>query len=191
MRAMMKSWREASSSRASTLLVSTWMLISSRGMPLADAPDRRHRELDGRRGDRAEKDRAALAALQIGDLAVGLAHLQEHRAGAARQRLAGRRQRDAARQALAQLDAEDVLHFGDHARGGGLRYVEDVGGGADLCMLSKRDDHAHVAELQPAAQQPFAVDLRLDQAIDQVHARPHGSRFVPRPARPRSRLLYQ
>ena len=143
------------------------------GVPFADAPDRRHRELDGRRGDRAQKDRAALAALEIGDLAIGLAHFQEHRAGAARQRLAGRRQRDAARQALAQLDAEDVLHFGDHARGRGLRNIEDMGGGADLGMLSERDDHAHVTELQPAAQQ--ALRCQISGSIRR------SIRFIPAP----------
>ena len=121
-------------------------------MSFADAPDRRHGELDGRRRHRAEKDGAALAALEVGDLAVDLAHLEQHRAGAARQRLAGRRQRDAARQAFAELDAEDVLHLGDHARRGRLRDVEDLRGGADLGMVVERHDHAHVAELQPAAQ---------------------------------------
>ena len=102
MRAMMKSWREASSSRASTLLVSTWTLISMRGIALADAADRRNRQLDRRRGDRAEEDRAALARLQVRDFAVDLAHFEQHAAGPARQRLAVGRQPDAARQPLAE-----------------------------------------------------------------------------------------
>ena len=53
-------------------------------MALADPPDRRHGELDRRRRDGAQEDRATLAAFQVGDLAVDLAHLEQHRAGAAR-----------------------------------------------------------------------------------------------------------
>ena len=159
MRAMMKSWREASSSRASTLLVSTWMLISMRGYLS------RIRWIAGTASSIAgavtepRKTDAALAALQVGDLAVDLAHLEQHRARAARQRLAGRRQRHAARQPLAQLDAEYVLHLGDHARGSRLRDVEDLGGRADLAMIVERHDHPHVAELQPAAQHPASLSI--------------------------------
>ena len=132
MRAMMKSWREASSSRASTMLVSTWMLISMRGYLS------RMRWIAGTASSIAgavtepRKTRAALAALQVGDLAVDLAHLEQHRPRAARQRLAGRRQRDAARQPFAELGAEYVLHLGDHARGRRLRDVEDLRCRADL-----------------------------------------------------------
>ena len=51
----------------------------------SDVADRRNRKLDCRRGHRAEEDGSALALLQVGDLAVGLAHFEEDGAGPPRQ----------------------------------------------------------------------------------------------------------
>ena len=98
-----------------------------------------------------------LPDLEVGDLAVDLAQLEQHGARPPRQRRAVGRQRNAARQPVAKRHAKDVLHLGDHARGGGLRDVEHMRRGAHLAAVVERDDHAHVAELQAAAQQAFAV----------------------------------
>ena len=59
-------------------------------------------EIDRRPGDCAERDDAAPPGSQIGDLALRLGKQQQHRAGVTRERLAERRQPDAARQPLAQ-----------------------------------------------------------------------------------------
>ena len=136
-----------------------------RGKVLADAPDRRNRQSDRRRRHRAEEDRAALAGLQVGDLAVDLAQFEQHRAGAPGQRLAIGRQLDAARQPLAERHAQNVFHLGDHARRRRLRDVQNLRGRADLAGILDRHDHAHVRQLQPAVKQrvtyrPPAADLR-------------------------------
>jgi hypothetical protein len=89
--------------------------------------------------------------------AVDLPELEQHGARAPRERGAERSELNAARQPPAERHAEYVLHLGDHARGGGLRDVEHMRGRADLPAVLDRHDHAHMADLQRAAQQAFGV----------------------------------
>ena len=148
------------------------------GIGGADLLDRRNGKADRRRGHRSEEDRAAGAGFQRGKLAVDLAQFEQDGARPAGEGPAEGGERDAARDALAKLGLEDRLHFRQHARGGGLGYVERIGRRAHLLVRLYGRDHAQVAELQPAAQEadPLqAVEALVGEELVSGVVKAHGS----------------
>ncbi len=111
---MIKSCREASSSRASTALVSIWMLTSRRGFFSRILRMAGTASLIAGAVTAPTKTEPPLPSLQIRDFAVDLAQFEQDGARPPRQRLPVGSKSDAARQALAERHLEDAFHLRNH-----------------------------------------------------------------------------
>src|SRR5262245_25354810 len=83
--------------------------------------------------------------------ALCLLDLGQDRARVREEGVPGVRQRDAARRALEERDAELVLELADAAAERRLRDVEHLGGARDVARLRDGDEIAHLAEAHAAS----------------------------------------
>ena len=97
--------------------------------------------------DRPATTRPLRAAVQLLDLVARAAHLAEHRARAAHERLAHRRQDHAARAALEQRHAKLAFEFVHAARQRRLRQRQVPRGGAQAAAFGDGDHVAQLVEL--------------------------------------------
>ncbi len=113
------------------------------------------KERDGKRHQRRARGRerrhAQLATAQAGDrlhVRLRCGYPPEDPLGVSEQGFAGRRQADAARQALDERDAGLSLECRDLLRDGGLGVGELLGGSGDRALPGNLDENLETAELK-------------------------------------------
>ncbi|QWF82965.1 hypothetical protein HUW46_06404 [Amycolatopsis sp. CA-230715] len=123
------------------------------GVVPLEARDRaRHQEVRAREM-RADGDRAAVGAVQLGDVPARLPQMSQHRAGVLDDGAADRRGRDPAGPAVEQARADDLFELAERPRGRGLGDAQVVRGADHAPVFGERVDEREVADLEPAVEE--------------------------------------